>query len=77
VSSTIALSYWLWTDHCHKQNGFWPYPIFDEVGYEGRVVLFMASALIMGISTLTLKWVYTKVNGRDMDARAVQEQKTI
>ena len=75
LSSIIAIAYWLWVQICHERNGFYPYPIFDEVGFYGRLGLFAGSALVMGFSTMTLKWVYGKVNGKGMDVKAAQHRK--
>lgn len=69
LSSCIALAYWFWVEQCYAHNGFYPYPIFDEFGEKGRVALFVGSAAVMGLSTLCLKWLYGRVNGRRMDVR--------
>ena len=67
LSSVIAVAYWFWVDLCYARNGYYPYPIFDQLDTSGRVGLFAASAAIMTVSTLSLKWVYSRVNGRAMD----------
>ncbi|KAG2027655.1 hypothetical protein GB937_000095 [Aspergillus fischeri] len=41
----------------------YPYPIFEQVPFEGRVGLFAMSAIVMALSTATLKWLYGRVNG--------------
>lgn len=41
----------------------YPYPIFEQVPFEGRVSLFVMSAIVMALSTATLKWLYGRVNG--------------
>ena len=43
--------------------GRYPYPIFDQVPFEGRVGLFVLSAVVMALSTATLKHLYGRVNG--------------
>ncbi|GAQ11599.1 UPF0641 membrane protein PJ4664.05 [Aspergillus lentulus] len=63
LSSTIALSYWVWIERCYKYNGWYPYPIFEQVRFEGRVGLFLMSAIVMALSTATLQWLYGRVNG--------------
>ncbi|KAH8431963.1 uncharacterized protein LDX57_009611 [Aspergillus melleus] len=63
LSSTIAFGYWIWIEHCFAHNGWYPYPIFEQVPFEGRVGLFVLSAVVMAISTATLKWLYGRVNG--------------
>ena len=69
LSSGIAVAYWFWVEACFRHNGFFPYPIFDEVGYYGRVGLFVGSAGVMTVSLLCLKWVYGRVNGVEMDVK--------
>ncbi|KAH1494180.1 hypothetical protein KXV92_006691 [Aspergillus fumigatus] len=63
LSSAIALGYWVWIERCYKYNGWYPYPIFEQVPFEGRVGLFVMSAVVMALSTATLKWLYGRVNG--------------
>ncbi|KAL2821782.1 hypothetical protein BDW59DRAFT_181154 [Aspergillus cavernicola] len=63
LSSTIAFSYWFWVERCFQHNGWYPYPIFEQLPFEGRVGLFALSAVVMAISTATLKWLYGRVNG--------------
>lgn len=67
LSSIIAVGYWFWVDLCFAHNGWYPYPIFDVLDTPGRAALFAGSALIMTSSTLSLKWVYDRVNGHLMD----------
>ncbi|PLB45292.1 hypothetical protein P170DRAFT_513316 [Aspergillus steynii IBT 23096] len=62
LSSTIAFGYWIWIEHCFAHNGWYPYPIFEQVPFEGRVGLFVLSAAVMALSTATLKWLYGRVN---------------
>ena len=69
LSGAIAVSYWFWVDQCYKYNGFYPYPIFDVLDTPGRMGLFAGSAVLMSVSYLSLKWMYSKVNGVTMDAR--------
>ncbi|KAF2156764.1 integral membrane protein [Myriangium duriaei CBS 260.36] len=70
LSSVIAVAYYFWVEHCYAQNGFYPYPLFDQVGFEGRAALFIGSALVMGSATWALKRVYGAVNGWQMDGAA-------
>ncbi|BCS18896.1 putative integral membrane protein [Aspergillus puulaauensis] len=63
LSSTIAVSYWFWVERCSQLNGWYPYPIFEQVPFEGRVGLFVLSAVVMALSTATLKWLHGRVNG--------------
>ncbi|RJE27151.1 integral membrane protein [Aspergillus sclerotialis] len=63
LSSTIAFGYWFWVEKCFEHNGWYPYPIFEQVPFEGRVGLFVLSAVVMAFSTATLKWLYGRVNG--------------
>ena len=63
LSTVLAFSYWFWVEECHRHNGFYPYPIFEEVGFGGRIVLHVVSALVMTGSTVVLKRLYRVVNG--------------
>ncbi|THC93546.1 hypothetical protein EYZ11_006973 [Aspergillus tanneri] len=63
LSGTIAFGYWIWIERCFAFNGWYPYPIFEQVPFEGRIGLFVLSALVMALSTIMLKWVYGRVNG--------------
>ena len=63
LSSCIALGYWFWVEACYAKNGFYPYPLFDVVGFEGRVGLFAGSAVSMGLGTVVLKALQGRVNG--------------
>jgi hypothetical protein len=56
--------YWFWVEACYAKNGFYPYPIFDEAGFAGRVGLFVGSAFIMASGVGGIKGVYNIVNGR-------------
>ncbi|GAM83446.1 hypothetical protein ANO11243_014340 [Dothideomycetidae sp. 11243] len=70
LSAGIALVYYAWVELCFANNGFYPYPIFDEAGLQGRVILFAGSAVVMGVATALLKSVYGAVNGWDVDGDA-------
>ncbi|KAJ5115357.1 hypothetical protein NUU61_001116 [Penicillium alfredii] len=79
LSGSIAFGYWFWVERCFKYNGWWvevqtmprvptdlpryPYPIFEQLPTPGRIVLFTLSAVVMALSTATLKWLYGRVNG--------------
>ncbi|KAL4889978.1 hypothetical protein BDV59DRAFT_209928 [Aspergillus ambiguus] len=63
LSSSIAFGYWFWIEKCFAHNGWYPYPIFEQVPFEGRVGLFVLSAVVMAFSTATLKGLYGRVNG--------------
>jgi hypothetical protein len=41
----------------------YPYPIFEALPTEGRIGLFTLSAAVMALSTITLKWLFGRVNG--------------
>lgn len=72
LSSGIAVAYWFWVEACYTRNGFYPYPIFEQVGYGGRVGLFAASALVMACSAASLRWLYAVVNGREVEEDVVE-----
>ncbi|GFF35169.1 hypothetical protein IFM51744_02693 [Aspergillus udagawae] len=61
----ISILYWSlrMIDERLVYNGWYPYPIFEQVPFEGRVGLFVMSAIVMALSTATLKWLYGRVNG--------------
>lgn len=65
LSTVLAFLYWPWVETCAQHNGYYPYPIFDMVGTKGRVGLFTMSALVMTGSTVMLKALYEKVNGKE------------
>lgn len=48
---------------CHSRNGFYPYPLFEQLSPAGRVALFVGCAVAMALSTAGLKRVYGWVNG--------------
>ncbi|KAF2669509.1 hypothetical protein BT63DRAFT_455491 [Microthyrium microscopicum] len=73
LSSIIAIVYWFWVEECAKHNGFYPYPLFDEVGHNGRVALFIMSAVIMTTGTWSLKKVFGRLNGREVPGRVKKE----
>lgn len=41
----------------------YPYPLFEILDFKGRIALFTASAFLMALDTVTLKWLYGRVNG--------------
>ncbi|KAI1339620.1 FAR-17a/AIG1-like protein [Xylariaceae sp. FL0016] len=63
LSQVLACAYWVWVEYCFVQNGWYPYPIFDVLTKWQRALLFTFSALLMTGSTMTLKWLYGKING--------------
>ncbi|KAJ5584733.1 uncharacterized protein N7459_004533 [Penicillium hispanicum] len=63
LSGTIAFGYWFWVERCFQYNGWYPYPIFEQLPTPGRIGLFSLSAIVMALSTATLKWLYGRVNG--------------
>ncbi|KAF4555287.1 Hypothetical protein D9617_2g052400 [Elsinoe fawcettii] len=69
LSGFIAVSYYFWVELCYSKNGFYPYPLFDEAGFTGRIIIFTGSAVVMGIATAALKFIYSSVNGKEMDLK--------
>ncbi|CAG7930483.1 unnamed protein product [Penicillium olsonii] len=63
ISVTIAFGYWFWVEQCFAANGWYPYPIFEVLSIKGRIGLFTLSAVIMALSTVTLKWLVGRING--------------
>jgi hypothetical protein len=45
----------------------YPYPIFEQLSTTGRIGLFSLSAIVMALSTVTLKRLYGHVNGFGSD----------
>jgi hypothetical protein len=48
----------------------YPYPIFEQLPLEGRIGLFGLSAVVMALSTATLKWLHGRVNGFGTSVKA-------
>lgn len=67
LSVVIAFLYWFWIEWCFTRNGFYPYPLFELLGYEQRLALFAGCAAVMAVITLAVKWVYARVNGVGME----------
>ncbi|POS83014.1 hypothetical protein EPUL_004735, partial [Erysiphe pulchra] len=61
LSSLLASLYWVWVEHCFSYNGFYPYPIFQLLDTNHRMVLFGVAALLMTSSTLFLKLLKGKI----------------
>lgn len=74
LSASIAGVYWLWIEKCFQQNGFYPYPLFRDAGFEGRVGLFSGAAVVMVVNTWGLKQLYTMVNGKAALVDAKKDQ---
>lgn len=77
LSSTIAFGYWFWIERCFSYNGWYPYPIFEQLPFQGRVGLFALSAIVMALSTGTLKWLYGRVNGYGIHSKPQPRPGTI
>ncbi|KAH8815413.1 FAR-17a/AIG1-like protein [Xylogone sp. PMI_703] len=63
LSSSIAVAYWFWVEHCYRYNGWYPYPLFGQLDTPGRIVLFTIAASLMTASTILLQSIYGVVNG--------------
>jgi hypothetical protein len=66
LSGGVAVSYWFWVEACYQNNGFYPYPIFDHAGHNGRVGLFIGSAVVTTVGMVGLKRVYALINGKEV-----------
>ena len=66
LSSSIALTYWIWIERCFGRNGFYPYPLFALLDTTQRVGLFVGCALGMAGMTAVLKKIYGAVNGVEL-----------
>ncbi|KAI8684350.1 hypothetical protein NCS57_00101000 [Fusarium keratoplasticum] len=63
ISTVVAFAYWYWVELCFSHNGWYPYPLFELLSTEQRVLLFTFSAGLVTVSSSCLKWVYARVNG--------------
>jgi len=75
LSGAIAFGYWFWIELCYNKNGFYPYPLFAMLDQTQRVGLFVGSAVVMTLSTVTLKWLYGRINGVEGGSRAGRVKK--
>ena len=75
LSTTLAFGYWFWVEQCYKHNGYYPYPLFDQVSLAGRIGLFILSATVMTGSTITLKLLYAAMNGKIMETLQGEQNK--
>ena len=62
-------------EECYKHNGFLPYPVFELLDTVPRMGLFGFAALLMTVSTVGLKWVYEKINGKIMEVLQEEQNK--
>jgi FAR-17a/AIG1-like protein len=69
ITSGIAVGYWFWVEECYRKNGFYPYPIFDEAGFNGRIGLFVMSAVTMTLGLWTLSGAYGLINRKERPGR--------
>jgi hypothetical protein len=74
LSGGIAGAYWVWVERCFERNGFYPYPLFRDAGFEGRVGLFVGAAAVMVANTWGLRWLYWAVNGTGVAAEIKKAQ---
>lgn len=65
LSSLLAGAYWLWVEACYARNGFYPYPIFQQLEPAQRAGLFAASAVTFTASTFGLKRVQAWIAPRE------------
>ena len=64
VSGGFAIGYYHWVEHCWKHNNFYPYPVFEILDEYQRIGLFAFSAVIMSAATVSLSWMYARINGK-------------
>ncbi|MCJ1310204.1 hypothetical protein MMC25_003866 [Agyrium rufum] len=62
LSSFLAGTYWFWVELCFTKNGFYPYPLFEQLSTPWRGVLFTGCAVAMAGVTVVLKGVYGVLN---------------
>jgi FAR-17a/AIG1-like protein len=73
LTSSIAVVYWFWVEECYRYNGFYPYPIFDEAGYYGRLGLFTMSAVTMWLGIWAMRGLHGALNGKEIPGRVKNE----
>lgn len=64
LSASIVGANWLWVEKCFEQNGFYPYPLLRNAGFEGRLGLFSGTAVLIFVYTWGLRSLYMTVNGK-------------
>lgn len=75
LSGSIATGYWFVVQKCYEHNGFYPYPLFEQLNTARRIVLFTVAALLMAGSTMMLKWLYGKINGKILEVLQAEQDK--
>ncbi|KAL9005986.1 MAG: hypothetical protein Q9188_001276 [Gyalolechia gomerana] len=65
LSTALAFTYWFWVETCYRHNGWYPYPIFQELTTPWRIALFAFSGVLMAGSAASLKLIYGALNGFD------------
>jgi hypothetical protein len=65
LSALLAFGYWFWVELCYSYNGFYPYPLFEQLNPPSRAGLFALSAVVFTASTFGLKRVQRLVNGEE------------
>ncbi|KAH6967483.1 FAR-17a/AIG1-like protein [Fusarium venenatum] len=63
LSTVLAVVYWCWIELCFYKNGWYPYPMMDQLSAIQRVVVFVASAGLLTASSSALQCVHGKVHG--------------
>ncbi|KAL6915153.1 hypothetical protein FSST1_012913 [Fusarium sambucinum] len=63
LSTVLAVVYWCWIELCFYNNGWYPYPMMDQLSAIQRVVIFVASAGLLTASSSALQCVHGKVHG--------------
>jgi hypothetical protein len=62
--SVFAGGYWIWIEHCFTHNNFYPYPLMGLLNRQQRALLFGFATLLCWTSFLTVRGLYSKVNGK-------------
>src|SRR5579862_3281747 len=62
--SVFAGGYWIWIEHCFTYNNFYPYPLMGLLNRQQRALLFGFATLLCWTSFLTVRGLYSKVNGK-------------
>ena len=69
LSAALAFGYWFWVELCYSYNGFYPYPLFEQLDTPGRAGVFTLSAIIFTVSTFGLKSVQGFLSGQERPGR--------
>ena len=59
TSLSLTTAYYVWVQHCYRQNGYYPYPLFEAVGPLARGGVFLGAGMgmvLLGWGLGLLRW---------------------